>query len=242
MRQETEIGEKVTIYTAMLIGKIAGAVVFGLLAGFAVIYIFNKMPASWLCDYGEKPDPILEDRQVQRVKGYPWRWIYAAGFICLLIRLLLINVQFGAAGLFACWALLIIGLADLKYMIIPDQFVIMLALTAVGFIPFHDHFSDLMLGAAVGGGVMLLVAVIGGISYKREVMGFGDVKLFASLGLILGLRGTVVVLVGASITAGIAAAISVASGKASKGDSRPLGPHICGWGIFVIFVLWPFYL
>ena len=228
--------------TAIIIGKVAAAVVFGLLAGFGAVYIFNKMPAGWLCDYGEKPDPILADPYVQRVKGYPWRWIYAAGFTCLLIRLMLVNVQLGAAGLFACWALLIIGLADLKYMIIPDQFVIMLALTGIGFIPFHASYLDLILGAAAGGGIMLLVAVIGGISYKKEVMGFGDVKLFASLGLVLGLKGIIVVLVGSSITAGIAAAAALASGRASKGDARPLGPHICGWGIFVIFVLWPFYL
>lgn len=228
--------------TAIIIGKVAAAVVFGLLAGFGAVYIFNKMPARWLCDYGEKPDPILADPYVQRVKGYPWRWIYAAGFTCLLIRLLLVDVQLGAAGLCACWALLIIGLADLKYMIIPDQFVIMLALTGIGFIPFHASYLDLILGAAVGGGIMLLVAVIGGISYKKEVMGFGDVKLFASLGLVLGLKGIIVVLVGSSITAGIAAAAALASGRASKGDARPLGPYICGWGIFVIFVLWPFYL
>lgn len=228
--------------TAVIIGKVTAAAVLGLLAGFGAVYIFNKMPAGWLCDYNEKPDPILSDPYVQRVKGYPWRWIYAAGFTCLLIRLLLVDVQLGAAGLFACWALLIIGLADLKYMIIPDQFVIMLALTGIGFIPFHDSYLDLILGAAAGGGIMFLVAVIGGISYKKEVMGFGDVKLFASLGLVLGLKGIIVVLAGSSITAGIAAAAALASGRASKGDARPLGPHICGWGIFVIFVLWPFYL
>ena len=34
-------------------------------------------------------------------------------------------------------------------------------------------------------------------------MGFGDVKLFASLGLVLGLKGTVAVLLGASLASGI---------------------------------------
>ncbi|NLD19564.1 MAG: prepilin peptidase [Clostridiales bacterium] len=222
--------------------KTAASVVFGLLAGFGVIYIFNKIPASWLCDYGQKPPQELTDPYVQRIKGFPWRWIYAAGFTCLLIRLSFFDIQFAAAGLFACWAMLIIGLADLKYMIIPDQFVIMLALSAIGFIPYQTSIWQPLVGAVIGGGVMMMVGILGGVAFKKEVMGFGDIKLFASLGLVLGIKGTVVVLVGASLTSGIAAAIGLARGKYKKDDARPLGPHICGWGIVYIFIIYPILL
>ena len=228
--------------TLILIAKIAGACLVGIFAGFGAVYIFNRMPAAWLCDYGEEPDPVLADPAVQRVKGFPWRWIYAAGFICLLIRLLLIDMQFAAAGLFACWALLIVGLADLKYMVIPDQFAVMLALSAIGFIPYHSSYTDMIFGALIGGGVMIMVGLLGGAAYKKEVLGFGDVKLFASLGLVLGVQGTLVTLAGASITAGIAAGIGLASGRYKKDDAKPLGPFISGWGIIYIFVLWPFFL
>lgn len=227
---------------AVILVKILVSIVIGLLAGFAVIYIFNKMPAEWLCDYGEKPLPELTDPYVQRIKGFPWRWIYAAGFICLLIRLSFVDIQFAAAGLFACWALLMIGLADLKYMVIPDQFVIMLALTAFGFVPYHSSFWQPLLGALIGGGVMLMVSVLGGVAFKKEVMGFGDVKLFASLGLALGVVGTVAVLIGASLLSGIFAAAGLASGKYKKDDMRPLGPYICGCAIFYIFIIQPFLL
>lgn len=226
----------------IIIAKIAGSLILGIAGGFMAIYIFNKMPAAWLCDYGETPDPILSDPQVQRVKGFPWRWIYSAGFVCLLLRLSFVDIQFAAAGFFACWALLIVGLADLKYMVIPDQFVIMLALSAMGFIPYHETFTDIVFGALLGGGVMIMTALLGGAAFKKEVMGFGDVKLFASLGLALGLQGTLVTLAGASITAGIAAAIGLASGKYKKDDAKPLGPYISGWGIIYIFVIWPFLL
>src|SRR5699024_494265 len=134
-------------------------IVTGVLAGFGAVYIFNRMPARWLCDYGEKPDPLLEDPYIQRVKGFPWRWIYAAGFSCLMVRLTLFDIQFAAAALFACWALLIIGLADLKYMVIPDQFVLMLALTAFGFVPYHDSVWQPLTGALIGGGAMLMVGL-----------------------------------------------------------------------------------
>lgn len=223
----------------VIIIKAAAGIILGTLAGFSIIYIFNKMPASWLCDYGEKPSEELSDPYTQRIKGYPWRWIYAAGFSCLLVRLSFFDVQFAAAALFACWALLIIGLADLKYMIIPDQFVIMLALTAFGFIPFQTSLWQPAAGAAIGGGVMLITSLLGGAVFKKEVMGFGDVKLFASLGLALGAKGTIIVLIGASLCSGIAAGLGLASGKYKKDDVKPLGPYICGWGILYIFVLFP---
>ena len=188
---------------AVMIIKAAAALVIGLAAGCGAIYIFNKMPARWLCDYGQTPPQELTDPYIRRIKGFPWRWIYSAGFACLMVRLLFVDVQLAAAGLFACWALL-------------------------------------LLGALIGGGVMLMTGVLGGAAFSREVLGFGDVKLFASLGLALGIKGTVVVLIGSSICSGIAAAAGLASGRYKKDDVRPLGPYICAWGAFYIFILWPF--
>ena len=87
---------------------------------------------------------------------------------------------------------------------------------------------------------MLLMALLGRLISGKEAMGFGDVKLFACLGLALGLTGTVVVLIGASLLSGIGAAIALASGRAKKDDAKPLGPYICGMGIFYVFIVWPF--
>lgn len=223
----------------IIIVKFIASVLFGVLAGCGAVYIFNKMPAKWLCDYGQVPPQELTDPYIQRVKGYPWKWLYSAGFACLLIRLLFFDVQFAVAGLFACWALLMIGLADLKYMIIPDQFVIMLALSAIGFIPCHESAWSPVMGLIVGGGVMLITGLIGGAIFKKEVMGFGDVKLFAALGLAIGIKGTLIVLIASSICSGIAASAGLASGKYKKDDMKPLGPYICGWGAFYIFIIAP---
>lgn len=226
----------------IIIIKIAAGIIAGIIAGFGAVYIFNKMPAEWLCDYGSKPLPELTDPYIQRVKGFPWRWIYAAGFSCLMVRLIFFDMQFAAAGLFACWGLLIIGLADLKYMIIPDQFVVMIALTAFGFVPYHDSIWQPLVGALLGGGVMMMVAVMGGAVFKKEVMGFGDVKLMASLGLALGTIGILAVLIGASLLSGIFAAFGLATGRYKKDDAKPLGPYICICGALYIFIIWPFLL
>ena len=68
--------------------KTIAAIILGFLAGLAVVYVFNRMPARWLCDYDETPPPELLDRSIQRVKGWPWRWIYAGELACLCVRLI----------------------------------------------------------------------------------------------------------------------------------------------------------
>jgi len=241
--------------------KTIAAIAIGFIAGLAVVYVFNRMPARWLCDYGETPSPELMDRSVQRIKGWPWRWIYAGGMACLCVRLvythihhppagfdglppeivqLLSQSQFALAGLLTCWALLIIGLADLKYMIIPDQFVIMLAIAGMGFLPLHHSIWQPLGGLAIGGGAMPAVALLGRQSFGTEDMGFGDVKLCAALGLGLGVPGTIFTLAAASIVSGIVAAIGLAARKLKKDDMKPLGPYLAGGGIFYVFIVWPF--
>ena len=224
----------------IIVIKTAVSIVLGVLAGCGAVYIFNRMPAEWLCDYNETPAQELTDPHVQRIKGFPWKWLYSAGFACLLIRTSFEDMQFAAAALFACWAMLIIGLADLKYMIIPDQFVIMLALSAFGFIPCHSSVWQPLVGMLIGGGVMLMAAGAGALVFKKEVLGFGDVKLFASLGLVLGAKGTVAVLMGACILNGVAACAGLISGKYKKDDMKPFGPYICGCGALYIFIVWPY--
>ncbi len=241
--------------------KTIAAIALGFFAGLGVVYIFNRMPARWLCEYGETPSPELLDRSIQRVKGWPWRWIYAGGLACLCVRLvwtrfhhppmayaglpsewvqLICQVQFMLAGLCVCWALLIIGLADLKYMIIPDQFVIMLAIGGMGFLPLQESLWQPLGGLAIGGGVMLIVALIGRATFKKEVMGFGDVKLCAAMGLALGINGTIFALAAASLASGLACAIGLARKKCTKNDVTPLAPYLSAAAIFYIFIVCPF--
>lgn len=235
----------------------------GLLTGLAVVYLFNRIPAAWLCEYDEEPSEELQDRYIQRIKGWPWRWVYAGLFACIALRLVFTEIndppggfeglpdhwvqimsqsQFMLAGLFACFAMTIIGIADHKYMIIPDQFVIMLAVSALGFLPLYHDMIQPLGGLTIGGGVMLIVALIGKVAYKKDVMGMGDVKLCAAMGLALGIRGMLFVLAAGCFASGIQAGIGLAMKKYGKDDLKPLGPWLCAAGVFYIFILWPFWM
>ena len=266
------------IIMTVLIIKIAASILIGFFAGPAAVYVFNHMPAGWLTEYGEDPgkNPLLAEGE-KRIKENPWRWVYSAGFICLCLRLSLMEYsdgllgvrpemtietgQVALAGLIACWLLLIIALADMKFMIIPDQFVLLLALTSIGFAPLWkrdeepaaggtviadrlwdslDGFWQPLIGMAIGGGFMLISAAAGRLIFRKEAFGFGDVKLCAAIGLVLGINGTVAAVAAAVIISGFVAAGGLATGRYHKDDQKPLGPYLCGCAIAYIFLAVPF--
>ena len=262
----------------ILIIKIAASILLGFFAGPAAVYVFNHMPAGWLCEYGTDPqkDPRLAKGE-KRIKENPWRWVYSVGFICLCLRLSLIEygdgqlsvspeittetTQIAVAGLVACWLLLIIALADLKFMIIPDQFVLLLALSSIGFAPLWrtgegelqdlsgaaggslwnslDGFWQPLIGMVIGGGFMLLCALAGKLIFRQDTFGFGDVKLCAAIGLVLGINGTIAAVAAAVIISGFTAAAGMASGKYRKNDQKPLGPSLCGCAMAYILIALP---
>lgn len=223
----------------LLLIKIVLAVILGVLAGHGAVYIFNRIPAQWLCDYNQESGPELRENSGQRVKGFPWKWVFSGFFAAGAIRLAVFDWVYAAAMLVLCWALLEIALADKKYSIIPDQFVVLAAISALGLVPYHSSFLQPLLGMLTGGGIMLLSALLGKLIFKKESLGFGDVKLFAALGLALGFSGTLTVLVLSAVSSAVVFGCLLAAGKVRKDDMLPLGPYICGAGIFYGVIIWP---
>jgi len=125
-----------------------------------------------------------------------------------VVALLVFGPTPRAAVVFAFTAaLLLISVIDFDHRFIPDEVSLpgilvglALAFTAGG----RPSPLDAALGAALGGGVLWLVAW----SYQRftglEGMGLGDVKLLAMIGAFLGWQAIPAVLVIASITGSLA--------------------------------------
>lgn len=254
----------------ILIIKIAASILIGFLAGPAAVMVFNRMPAKWLCEYDEEPyeNPLLaeelkkknEDPHYKRLKENPWRWVYAFWFMCLALRLSLVEynqgflevqpelsvqtTQVAMAGIIACWLMLIIALADLKYMIIPDQFILLLAIASIGFAPLWktsqatvSGFWQPFIGMLIGGGFMLLCALAGKLIFRQDAFGFGDVKLCAAMGLVLGINGIIAAVAAAVIISGFTAAAGLATGRYKKNDRKPLGPYLCGSAMAYILLV-----
>ena len=124
-------------------------------------YIINRIPAKWLCDYGETPSEQLLSGK--RVKYLPSG---IAVSILVSVCLALCRLQFNkgydiyfcvlALILFDC---LLITIADIKYQIIPDQFTIILGILAAalsiydivrGYNIFHASWWSPLAGAGIG--------------------------------------------------------------------------------------------
>jgi len=211
----------VDVITALI--KIIFSVTAGILAGFSAVYAFNRIPARWLCDYDQKPDPGMWG---ERIKKRPWTFVFVLVFTAASLKLLEQGFLYAVPAVAALWLFLLIGMADRKYMIIPDQFVIALAVTAFGFIPIHDSFQTQLFGALAGGGAILLMGLVGKLSFRKEAMGFGDVKLFAAVGLLAGWKGTVVILLLTVFSSALVFGAGLLTGKIKAGEQQPLGPFI----------------
>ncbi len=221
----------------------------GILLGCSLVYVFNHIPVAWLCDYGKEPEGDLAkieerrkngDRGVQRLPGIPWKLVLSAFFAVIGIYLITLG---GHGGLYALpllviiWLLLIIAISDGKYKIIPDQFVVFLALMSCTLIPFGMPIKDMLLGALAGAGVMLIVAAIGYFISHRESLGFGDVKLMAAIGMVTGLYPCLGIMVLAAIVSAMGFLTGIVRKRIKLTDSVALGPYLVACTIASLVLL-----
>ena len=115
-------------------------------------------------------------------------------------------------------------------------------------------------GMAVGGGILIGISQLGKLIYRRDAMGFGDVKLLAAAGGFIGPGGALVALLVASFGASIAGLVNLGryfcilrSRARTRGNGRsigqslasariaarylPFGPYL-GLGIGVVLLAW----
>lgn len=216
----------------------AAAIGIGVLLGNGAVYFFNKMPGKWLCDYGQEPSEELLHPTCQRVKSTPWKYVFTGFFIAAGITMGLQNPLYAIPALIAIWLLLEMSIADIKYMIVPDQLIMLLVITGLGFIPHHAFgVMDCITGAAIGFGVLAVIAVVGRLIYKKPAVGGADIKLFAALGLALGTDGIIsVFVISTFLSAGHFIWLMIKRG-AKLSDERPMVPYISAAAIIYLVIL-----
>jgi leader peptidase (prepilin peptidase)/N-methyltransferase len=135
-------------------------------------------------------------------------------------------------------ALVAATVIDFRFLIIPDEISlpgIFVGLAASFILPeMHEdvflvnrpHLNSLvssLVGAAAGGGVIYCIGAAGKLILRKEAMGFGDVKLMAMIGAVLGWKLTIFVLF-------LSALMGTAYGlvrMATTGESKiPYGPFL----------------
>jgi leader peptidase (prepilin peptidase) / N-methyltransferase len=163
---------------------------------------------------------------------------FLTGLIYLIIYLIYgLSIQ-SLAYIILSSALIIITFIDLQEQMIPD--VISLPGIVVGlilsFMVPYISFINSALGALVGGGIILIIAWVGSIIFKKEAMGGGDVKLTAMIGAFLGWRYTIISLFWGFFLGALIGIILIMTKIKKREDAIPFGPFIALGSI--ITLLW----
>lgn len=236
----------IEINTFNIIMAVVSAII-GALLFVCSVSILNKVPAKWLCDYDEEPSEEMLNGK--RFKG---TFLFTMGCILMVVLFGFIYLTYGLSiytiiSMALAFVLIMIILSDVKYYIIPDQFVIIAGVLSLVF-AYYDFFSNQLVikswwSPLVGGGsVALMIIAVNFITMliaKKDGMGFGDVKLFAALGIATGFPNVLIALLIAVITAFVIIIFTVIVNKIRKKETYnyiPFGPSIC-IGVFAIVTM-----
>lgn len=128
--------------------------------------------------------------------------------------------------------ILIVIISDILYMIIPDELLLFCGIILLILEIIKNGFSiQILLNMIIPFIVMYLIRLMGNIIFKKESLGFGDIKLMILFGLVLGWEISLCTIAIASF---IALPISLVTLKNNKSHEIPFGPYL---GISAILCL-----
>ena len=185
---------------------------------------------SWLCLRGKC-------RHCGAVIG--WRYPLmelASGFFCALV-----GWRYGFSlptlvGLVFTGVFLVLSAIDFQAFLLPDKMTLPAAVVAIPAAVYGlgHEWTETLLGGVIGVALFWLLALYYRWRTGRDGLGFGDVKLMASLGFLNGLSSLPMIILMASITALLAfGVLCLKRGRLSgvSGVMMPFGPFLClaGW-------------
>ena len=141
---------------------------------------------------------------------------------------------------------LILGtFVDFEHFIIPDSVTIggMVAGPILSaFVPvlhakelWWQGFLSSCMGLVIGFGLLAAVAWIGTKAFKKEAMGFGDVKLMGAIGAFLGWKAVLFTVFASSVLGSICGLLLIAFGAVKMQSRIPFGPYISAAAAIWIF-------
>lgn len=160
-----------------------------------------------------------------------------------MILSLIVAWQFGPGieaclGIVVTWFFVAMTMIDVDHQLLPDTLTLPLMWIGllVALIPVFTDLQSAVIGAAAGYMVLWLVYQLFKLITGKEGMGYGDFKLLAAIGALLGWQALpVVILLSSLVGAVVGVAIIAVTGR-DKNIPIPFGPYLAaaGW----IAMLW----
>ena len=146
--------------------------------------------------------------------GFLMAGLYAYDLISLLTAIYFIS------------AMIVIFFTDLEHFMIPDVISIPGIFIGLGLAFINGSIISALWGVLIGGGLIWGVLLLGQLFYKKEVMGFGDVKLVAMLGAFLGRDNLIVMLYLGFLIGGVLGVLLILTKIRKREDMIPFGPAL----------------
>jgi leader peptidase (prepilin peptidase)/N-methyltransferase len=145
----------------------------------------------------------------------------------------------GFEALFLSFIFISVFFIDLEFTIIPDIFTLPGMIIGFGLSFFPGGFinwNQCLIGLLVGGGSFFLVGLLGEFLFKKEALGFGDVKFAAMLGAFLGWQNLILVLILASFLGSVVGITMIlVSGGKGKSSYIPFGPFLVVGALIAVY-------
>lgn len=126
---------------------------------------------------------------------------------------------------------------DYRFELIPDEchYIILFS----GIINFFLNLSlwwDYLFGAIIGGAIFWGLGGLALIIFKKEGMGFGDVKLMAALGFMFGIKNILVISLVSFFIGAIIGGLLLIFRKKEATSYIPFGPFIVAATVILMFI------
>ena len=133
---------------------------------------------------------------------------------------------------------------DYKLQIIPNRLTITILEVGIVFsflrgINNLNIAVEMWIGMLLGACIFLILTLVGNIIFRKETMGFGDVKLMGALGLFFGWRNIIAISILSFFIAAIFSIIFIIKKKIKKEDIQefiPFGPFIVLATFMLMFI------
>lgn len=223
-------------YTFNIVIKIVIAAAAAIIFGNGSVVAFNHMPQKWFEDW-EDAEPDTRKRVLppkllaadnygrQRIPSSPWKWIFTGMFLLCGVYFAISNgLQYEIASLCVLAVILEMAIADQLYKIVPDELQWLLAITALGFVNYHENWWEPLAGAGIGLAIGLGVLGLGLVLFKAGSMGGADIKFYTCIGLVLGRRGVLLVFIMTTLFFAVESVFLIATRKGTIKDHNAMLP------------------
>ena len=231
-------------YSIDIVLRIVVAVICAAVFGNGSVVAFNRIKPRWFEDYDEDqsgtepgeprkvlPPKLLEADNAgrQRLPSSPWKYAFTGYFAITGLYLAIRggSLTYEISVLCVLFIVLEMAIADQMYRVVPDEFSIMLAISAAAFVEYHEKWWEPAAGAALGLGISLAVLLLGMFLFRTGSIGGADIKFFTCMGLVAGRTGIAIIYVLTTLFFAVYSAVTIASGRGSIKDRNPMIPSAC---------------